>query len=149
MNNEGEDIQPVASPASVGIKGRCPRCQKGHLFNGYLRLAPRCEVCQLDYEFADPADGPAFFAMMIATAPVLLFAIWFQSTFNLSYWWHIPTTLPFAAALCIALLRPLKGWLVCSQYIHKAQQGSIDYDYHKQAKQDFDVQNSSANDRLD
>jgi uncharacterized protein (DUF983 family) len=96
----------------------------------------------LDFEFADPADGPAFFAMMIATAPVLLFAIWFQAKFDLSYWWQIPTTLPLAAVLCLALLRPLKGWLVCSQYVHKAQQGTIDYDFHRKAKLDEDSQSS-------
>ncbi|MGV1873749.1 DUF983 domain-containing protein [Agrobacterium rosae] len=114
----------------MGVRGLCPRCQKGHLFDGYLRLATRCNVCHLDYEFADPADGPAFFAMMIATGPVLLFAVWFQATFDLSYWWQIATTLPLAALLCLALLRPLKGWLVCSQYVHEARQGSIDRDFH-------------------
>lgn len=143
MTNEGDIIPPVASPASLGVRGLCPRCEKGHLFEGYLRLAPRCDVCHLDYEFADPADGPAFFAMMIATGPVLLFAVWFQATFDLSYWWQIPTTLPLAAVLCLALLRPLKGWLVCSQYVHKAQEGSIDRDFHSQAKQRFDNPNSS------
>lgn len=142
MTTEGDEIHPAASPVSVGIRGLCPRCQKGRLFQSYLRLANRCEVCGLDFEFADPADGPAFFAMMTATAPVLLFAIWFQAKFDLSYWWQIPTTLPLAAVLCLALLRPLKGWLVCSQYVHKAQQGSIDYDFHRQAKLDEDSKSS-------
>jgi hypothetical protein len=31
------------------------------------------------------------------------------------------------------LLRPLKGWLVCSQYFHKAQEGSIDREWHAKA----------------
>ena len=56
---------PTENPMKTGILGRCPRCQQGHLFNGFLKLAPSCEVCELDYSFADPADGPAFFAMTI------------------------------------------------------------------------------------
>jgi uncharacterized protein (DUF983 family) len=32
----------------------------------------------------------------------------------------------------MALLRPLKGWLVCSQFFHKAEEGKIDYDYRRE-----------------
>jgi uncharacterized protein (DUF983 family) len=31
-------------------------------------------------------------------------------------------------AACVVLLRPLKGWLVCSLYFHKAEEGRIDRD---------------------
>ncbi|HEU4986513.1 MAG TPA: DUF983 domain-containing protein, partial [Rhizobiaceae bacterium] len=106
--------------------GRCPRCQQGHLFSGFLKLAPRCEVCGLDYSFADPADGPAFFAMTIAAVPALAFALWLQFTFEPPIWVHLFTTLPVTLIACMLLLRPLKGWLVCSQYFHKAEEGKLD-----------------------
>lgn len=124
---------PTDNPMLTGILGRCPQCQEGHLFNGLLKLAPRCEVCGLDYSFADPADGPAFFAMTIACIPALAFAAWVQLTFQPPIWVHIVTTLPLIVACCIALLRPLKGWLVCSQYFHKAAEGSIDREWHAEA----------------
>jgi len=117
-------------PALTGIMGRCPRCQKGHLFRGYLQLAQRCEVCGLDYGFADPADGPAFFAMTLAAVPALAFGVWFQTSFGLPLWVHVITTVPLTILCCMALLRPLKGWLVCSQYFHKAEEGSIDREWH-------------------
>jgi uncharacterized protein (DUF983 family) len=47
------------SPLAAAIRSRCPRCGHGRLFDGFLKLAPRCNVCGLDYSFADPADGPA------------------------------------------------------------------------------------------
>jgi uncharacterized protein (DUF983 family) len=108
-----------------GIKGVCPRCGEGRLFAGYLRLAERCESCGLDYSFADPADGPAFFAMSIAAVPALAFALWLQLSFEPPIWIHIFTTVPLTLALCMALLRPLKGWLVCSQFLNKAEEGVI------------------------
>lgn len=114
------------NPAMTGILGRCPRCQQGHLFSGFLKLAPRCEVCGLDYSFADPADGPAFFAMTIAAVPALAFALWLQFTFEPPIWVHLFTTLPVTLIACMLLLRPLKGWLVCSQYFHKAEEGKLD-----------------------
>jgi len=49
---------------SVAARSRCPRCGEGRLFDGFLTFAKQCNVCGLDYSFADTADGPAFFAMM-------------------------------------------------------------------------------------
>ena len=116
---------PTDNPMKTGCMGLCPRCQAGHLFSGYLKLAPRCEVCGLDYSFADPADGPAFFAMTIGAVPALAFGVWLQATYNVPLWSHIFITLPLTVLGCMALLRPLKGWLVCSQYFHKAEEGRL------------------------
>ncbi|MBB3236041.1 uncharacterized protein (DUF983 family) [Phyllobacterium endophyticum] len=118
-------FDPTDNPMKTGILGRCPQCQKGHLFNGYLTLAPSCEVCGLDYSFADPADGPAFFAMTIVAVPALVFALWLQTAFDVPIWVHLITTMPLTLLGSLALLRPLKGWLVCSQYFHKAEEGKL------------------------
>ena len=32
----------LPSPYSTGLGGRCPRCGEGKLFDGYLKLRPRC-----------------------------------------------------------------------------------------------------------
>ena len=44
--------------------GRCPRCGNGHLFPASSTLAPRCDVCGLDFAFADAGDGPAVFVTL-------------------------------------------------------------------------------------
>lgn len=116
---------PPLTPMWTGLKGRCPRCGQGHLFKSYLSLAPRCEVCDLDYSFADPADGPAFFALTIVSFPILGLIWWFDATYTPPIWVHLVVSLPFLALAGILPLRPLKGWLVCSQYFHKAEQGRL------------------------
>ncbi len=108
----------------TGIRGRCPRCGQGHLFNGFLTLRPNCEVCELDYSFADPADGPAFFVICFACVPSVALAVWIEVMFQPSFWVHLVVSLPFLLLTCIPPLRPLKGWLVASQYAFKAGQGS-------------------------
>lgn len=125
-----DDREPT-NPALTGIRGLCPRCERGHLFAGFLKLAPRCEVCSLDYSFADPADGPAFFSMSIVAIPALAFALWLQFTYEPAWWLHLLVTLPLTLGASVLLLRPLKGWLVCSQYVHKAEEGSIDWEWHR------------------
>lgn len=114
------------SPYTTGIRGRCPRCGQGHLFNGFLTLKPSCEVCGLDYSFADPADGPAFFVICFACVPSVALAVWIEVMFQPPFWVHLLISLPVLLITCLLPLRPLKGWLVNSQYFYKAEQGKID-----------------------
>jgi uncharacterized protein (DUF983 family) len=57
------EVYDSPTPIEAGFKCCCPRCGEGKLFQGFLKLAPKCDRCGLDYSFADPADGPAFFVM--------------------------------------------------------------------------------------
>lgn len=123
QREEGE--WPKFDPIRTGVRGRCPRCAKGHLFDGFLALREGCEVCGLSYSYADPADGPAFFVLCFACVPAVVFTIWIQLAFNPPFWVHVLITLPVVLAACILPLRPLKGWLVCSQYNFKAGEGQI------------------------
>jgi uncharacterized protein (DUF983 family) len=112
-------------PMITGIRGLCPRCGQGHLFSSFIKLAPRCEVCGLDYSFADPADGPAFFSLTIVSFPILGLIWWFDATYEPAFWVHLLTSFPFLLVACVLPLRPLKGWLVCAQYFHKAEEGRL------------------------
>lgn len=116
---------PPLEPWRVGIRGRCPRCGEGRLFDGFLKLAPRCDHCGLDYSFADPADGPAFFVICFACVPSIFFAVWAEIVYEPSMWFHGLVSVPIILLTCIPPLRPLKGWLVASQFYHKAEQGRL------------------------
>ena len=116
---------PALPPMQTGVRGRCPRCGQGHLFNGFLTLAPKCEACGLDYSFADPADGPAFFVICFACVPSVALAVWLEVVFSASLLTQFLVTGPFMLLTCIPPLRPLKGWLVASQYFYKAEEGKL------------------------
>lgn len=123
MAEEGE--WPPLAPMQVGIRGRCPRCGKGSLFKGFLTLRKSCSHCGLDYGFADPADGPAFFVICFGCVPSVVFALWLEVAYTAPYWVHLVTSLPVMLLTCVPPLRPLKGWLVASQYYYKAEQGRL------------------------
>lgn len=116
---------PALPPMQTGVRGRCPRCGQGHLFNGFLTLAPKCEACGLDYSFADPADGPAFFVICFACVPSVALAVWLEVAFGASLLTQFLVTGPFMLLTCVPPLRPLKGWLVASQYFYKAEEGKL------------------------
>ena len=53
------------NPLTAGLACRCPNCGEGPLFEGFLRITPRCEACAADLRSADTGDGPAVFVILI------------------------------------------------------------------------------------
>lgn len=125
LQADDKNSWPVLSPLRTGIMGRCPRCGEGRLFQGFLKLRPACEVCGLDFSFADPADGPAFFVTCFFCVPAVFFAVWLDFAYQPPLWVHLVTSLPVLLVSCILPLRPLKGWLVASQFVYKAEEGHL------------------------
>ena len=117
---------PRLTTLKTGLACRCPRCGKGPLFKGYLSLRPSCPVCGLDYGFADPADGPAFFVMSGAGLIGMVFMMVFEFTVHPPVWVHAIVTLPLLVALCLGSLRPFKSWLIAEQYVHKAAEPTFE-----------------------
>jgi uncharacterized protein (DUF983 family) len=112
-------------PFMTGPLGRCPRCGKGHIFKGFLTLRDRCEVCGLDYSYADPADGPAVFVQLFACVPGVIFTLMLEISQSPPLWVHLVTSLPILIVTTVLPLRPIKGWLVASQFFFKAREGQL------------------------
>ncbi|MGA2638556.1 DUF983 domain-containing protein [Methylocella sp.] len=121
----GDGDHSQTSAFVAGLTGRCPRCGRGALFKGFAALAPACDVCGLDYGFADSADGPAVFISLIGGFIVLGAALWTELVFEPPMWVHMAVFLPLTAIVCLGLLRPLKGLLVARQYQTQAEEGRL------------------------
>lgn len=111
---------------AAGVRCRCPRCGKGRLLSGFLTLRPGCEVCGLDYGFADSGDGPAVFIILIVGFVVVGLALAVESIWHPPYWLHAILWVPLVLGLSLGLLRPLKGMFVYLQYRNKAAEGRLD-----------------------
>jgi uncharacterized protein (DUF983 family) len=108
------------------LLGRCPRCGKGRLFHGYLAVPERCEVCGLDYAFANSGDGPAVFIILIAGFIVTGAALIVEVSYQPPLWVHAALWLPIGIGLPLLLLRPFKATLVALQYKFRAEEGRLD-----------------------
>lgn len=116
------DDLDAPSSLSAGLRCRCPRCGKGKLFRGFLNLAERCDRCGLDYAFADPADGPAFFVGSGVGIVVTALWAWWAIAVQPPIWAQLAVSMPAMIGGCLGCLRPVKAWLVAEQYIHKAEE---------------------------
>jgi uncharacterized protein (DUF983 family) len=112
-------------PIISGIRCRCPRCGEGKLFSGFLTVAKECEACGLDYSFADPADGPAFFVMTAVGMVVIAVFTWVEVAYHPPLWVHMVTVFPALIIGCLGALRPVKSWMVASQFFHKAEEAKF------------------------
>jgi uncharacterized protein (DUF983 family) len=111
------------SPIAAGLLGRCPRCGKGRLFQGFLAPRPRCGHCGLDFSFVDSADGPAFFVMFLSGFIVAGSALAVEIIYAPPYWVHALLWGPLILITTLLPLRPVKGLLIALQYHHKAAEG--------------------------
>ncbi|MFK3778071.1 DUF983 domain-containing protein [Agrobacterium sp. NPDC089420] len=119
------NFAPV-DPIKVGLKGCCPRCGNGRLFDGFLTPKPACSACGLDYGFADAGDGPAVFVMLIVGFLVVGLALWVDQRFAPPVWVHVMLWLPFTVIVSLVLLRKLKGIMIALQYRNNASEGRLD-----------------------
>jgi uncharacterized protein (DUF983 family) len=120
-----EHAPPTALPIGRGLRGRCPACGKGRLFQGFLALRPRCENCGLDFSFADAGDGPAVFVILIGGAIVVFAALMTEVAYQPPYWVHAALWLPLILIVTLLPLRLIKGLLIALQYHHKAAEGRL------------------------
>ena len=113
-------------PFATGLRGRCPRCGQGRLFEGFLKVTPSCQACGLDLAFADAADGPAVFVILFVGFAVAAAALIVEIGFMPPIWVHILLWGPMVIVLSLGLLRPLKGVMIAVQYVNKAKEGELD-----------------------
>ena len=111
---------PPVSVLKAGLLFRCPRCGRGKLFAGYLRVAERCGACAFELERHDSGDGPAVFVMFIVGGIVVALALWLEISHTPPYWLHAVLWAPAAVIGSLALLRPAKALLIALQYRQRA-----------------------------
>jgi len=118
-----EHISP--QPVDAAIKGLCPRCGAPGLFEGFLRFAPKCRACGLDFAAFNVGDGAAAFLILIIGAVVSLFAIIVELKWSPPWWLHLMLWLPLTLILTVGSLRIAKGVLIALEYRNAAREGRI------------------------
>jgi uncharacterized protein (DUF983 family) len=118
-----ENYYPPLSPLSTGIKGKCPRCGRGDLFNGYLAVAPSCKSCGLSFSFADAGDGAAWFVMLFACIAGVGSILGVEVAYAPPWWVHLLIAVPILVILPMILLQPVKGVMLNQQWKTGAEEG--------------------------
>lgn len=96
------------------------------MFDGLLKIAPRCDVCGADFESADVGDGASVFVLFIVGFLAMVLFLLVEAAFHPPWWGHVIFQLPFVPIACIMALRPIKGLLFALQFQNDAQEARLD-----------------------
>ncbi len=116
----------VPSALYTGLRGLCPNCAKGKLFDGYLTLVKNCAVCGHGWSDTDTGDGAAVLIIFVVGGIVGGLALWTEMRFSPPVWLHMLLWLPLTLGLCLGLLRPFKATLTAMIWHNKAGPGEVD-----------------------
>lgn len=103
----------LATAIGRGLRGRCPACGKGRIFNGFLKVAADCHECGAPLGLARADDAPPYFTILAVGHIVIpLLFIVERSTDQLPLWVMSAIFLPLTLGLALGLIRPIKGGTV-------------------------------------
>ena len=105
-----------------GMLGRCPMCGRGRLYKGFLELETACSVCHADLSRPGSAEDPFAFIVLIVGMIVVGAALVVEIRYQWPIWLHLLVWLPLSLAMCLALLRPMRGLLVAIQLRHRSHE---------------------------
>jgi uncharacterized protein (DUF983 family) len=118
-----DDPADAALALFDGPRRSLPALRRGQAVRRLPEGAPALRRLRARLSFADSADGPAVFIMLIAGFAVLGAALYVEIAYEPPIWVHMMIWLPLAVIVCLGLLRPMKGLAVALQYAHKAEEG--------------------------
>ena len=107
--NVAADLPPAATMLKRGLRGRCPVCGKGRIFNGYLRVVDQCSACGTALGRVRADDAPPYFTIVLVGHFVIPLMLWLERAQTPPLWVHSAIFLPLTVGLALALIRPIKG----------------------------------------
>ena len=103
------DFPPVTTMMKRGLRGRCPVCGKGRIFNGFLRVVDQCSECGTELGRIRADDAPPYFTIVIVGHVIIPLMLWLERAQTPPLWVHSAIFLPLTVGMALALIRPIKG----------------------------------------
>lgn len=108
----------VGDTLLIGLGCRCPECDGGSLFEGFLKVRGQCPACGFDLSAQDSGDGPVAFIILIVGFVIVGAALIVEVRYAWPVWLHLMVWLPLSLIGCLVLMRPLKGVMIAMQHRH-------------------------------
>lgn len=102
-------VPPLGTAFARGVAGRCPACGGAGAFKGFLKIVPACGDCGAPLGSARADDAPPYFTILIVGHLIVPLMLFWERAGSPPDWEVASVLLPLTAALCVALLRPVKG----------------------------------------
>lgn len=108
--------RPVWSAMLAGARRRCPACETGPMFDGYLAVHDHCPNCNEALHHQQADDAPPYFTTFIVGHIVVGLVLWVEMTYAPATWVHAALWLPLTTVLALGILPVVKGILIAVQW---------------------------------
>jgi uncharacterized protein (DUF983 family) len=107
-------VPPADQPSFLtmigrGARNRCPVCDQGRVFRGFLTLAPACNHCGTDFSELHADDAPPYIVIFLVGHILVPLIFVVEKAWIPPIWLHMAVWLPLFALICTLALRPVKG----------------------------------------
>ena len=103
---------PMLQTLLRGLRGRCPSCGEGHIFNGFLTVNRECGSCHAPLGKLRADDLPPYLTIFVVGHIVIIGMLLLEQTEAPPLWVHTAIWVPLTLALTFGLMRPIKGAVV-------------------------------------
>ena len=98
------------------VLGHCPKCGRGRLFAGYLKISEACDSCKLDFSVHDVGDGPVVPVMLVIGPIIVGLSFWLEFSIHPPILLHLIVWSPLIVVFWLVLLRPFKAVFIGPQF---------------------------------
>ena len=111
---------PLSAWATIwrGVRGFCPRCNKGKLFRAYLKPVSHCSNCKQDWTLERADDFPAYISILLSGHILVPMLVVVNASFDLSTMAFEALMIPSAILSVVGFLQPAKGGVIGMQWWH-------------------------------
>jgi uncharacterized protein (DUF983 family) len=98
-------MNPLLQNAKYILKCKCPKCHRGGIYCGYLKLVDKCSVCDEDIGNIRADDGPAWLTILLTGHIFVPLFIVVQNAYILPLWVYAVMS-PVMIAVSALLILP-------------------------------------------
>lgn len=103
---------------------RCPKCGHGKLLRGLLTPEPSCPVCKTDFSQHQAGDGGPYVLILVLGHLMVAGALALENLFAPPLWVHVVFAVLVTTVASLALLPPVKRFLIAFSIMHDAGEDS-------------------------
>ncbi|MDC9822644.1 DUF983 domain-containing protein [Devosia sp. ZB163] len=96
----------------AGLRGRCPRCEKGDLFAGFLRQVEHCPVCGEHLGRYNVGLLLPFIVITIVAHVIIFVMLDMELNRRASPLIYLSVLVPMSIVVPLLIIRPAKGGLI-------------------------------------
>lgn len=111
--------RPLMPAIVAGLKGRCPECGHGRIFDRFLVNKDRCGYCALDLTGHEAHDFPAYIVILLLGHIIVSVMISVNAALSIPVVWQMAIWPTLTVVLAILLIQPVKGGVIAYQWARR------------------------------